>query len=750
MAKDSEVRLYGFILDKLKERGWDKRSPRNGGQVYAQNELRRNVQLKSALGLLMPEYIVELNAREYWVIEAKAAVKDLDVAVEEAIGYADGINKQPELNCQIITGIAGSPDTTYYLETKCLVRGQWQTLTINGRESTGFISPTQMDSLISSGTGELNEYGLDDYGYFISKTQNINDILHQGQINKRDRASVMACILLALAEDAKLSLSENATTLINDINTRAIATLEKRNKKEFFGQIKITLPPSSDNHKRHRTALVKSIDQLRDLNIASAIDSGIDVLGQFYEQFLKYANDANELGIVFTPRHITEWAAKMLDVKYDDVVFDPACGTGGFLVAALDKVKKDNAGEKNFKSGNYYGIESDPVIATLAIVNMIFRGDGSSNILEGDSLSAELDIEVDKVLTNPPFALDDFEWKFVDIALNSMKERGLLFAVLPTSVMASSDDQREELSWRKNMLKKHTLKAVITLPQGLFYPNAKKGTHAVVIQSGRPHDLSNDKVIWAVLHDGIKRTKTQRILSEGNMDEIVRAVGNYLATQTEPNSIVRELDCSLLDVDSLDFSPENHIGNGDVSTTFNLSFVENNLIDGKIVIGRANETDIEIMKCAKFSLDNFFDSIKKGRSGRATSLPVGDLPLISTAEENNGISAFVDRGSVEAIYTPGTITITSNGHSCCAFYHDYDFAANPDVFVLCLKPEYSENFGIFLCAAVNSEKWRYNYYRKFNSDRLSRLEIKLPVNQNQQIDLNRIENIVENETNLVF
>ncbi|MXY28296.1 hypothetical protein F4Y59_09075 [Candidatus Poribacteria bacterium] len=76
-AKDSEVRLYGFILDKLKELGWDTRSPKNGGQVYAQNELRYNEQLKIALGLLCPEYIVELSEREYWVIEAKAAIKDL-------------------------------------------------------------------------------------------------------------------------------------------------------------------------------------------------------------------------------------------------------------------------------------------------------------------------------------------------------------------------------------------------------------------------------------------------------------------------------------------------------------------------------------------------------------------------------------------------------------------------------------------------------------------------------------------------
>ena len=308
--------------------------------------------------------------------------------------------------------------------------------------------------------------------------------------------------------------------------------MKKYDKKQFFEQIRIKLPPSRANHEKYRKALVNAIDQLRDLNIASAIDSGMDVLGQFYEQFLKYANDAKELGIVFTPRHITEWAAKILDIKYDDIVFDPACGTGGFLVAALDKVKRDKTDGKNFKAGNYYGIESDPVIATLAIVNMIFRGDGSSNILEGDSLTHNVDVQVDKVLMNPPFAHEtDFEWIFVDIALELMKENGLLFAVLPASAMASSNNGRKEISWRKDLLKKHALRAVIKLPDVLFYPQVEKGAYAVVIESHCPHDLSNDKVIWGIMKDGVKRTKTQRVISEGNMDDVATAIGNYLATR---------------------------------------------------------------------------------------------------------------------------------------------------------------------------------------------------------------------------
>ena len=228
------------------------------------------------------------------------------------------------------------------------------------------------------------------------------------------------------------------------------------------------------------------------------------------------------------------------------------------------------------------------------------------------------------------------------------------------------------------------------------------------------------------------------------MDKIAKAVGNYLATRTEPAPIENEIDCRLLDIESWDFSPENHIGHYNMNTnSFDLSFVQDNLLDGISAIKRANQKSLPVSECATFLLIDFFESIGKGKSGRGKTLPPGDFPLVSTSEYNNGISEFVDKARVEIVYTPGTITISSNGGSCCAFYHDYDFAANPDVFVLKLKSEFnSESFGLFLCAAVNNEKWRYNYYRKFGRDRLNRLQVKIPVKADGQVDFNRITRIV--------
>ena len=114
------------------------------------------------------------------------------------------------------------------------------------------------------------------------------------------------------------------------------------------------------------------------------------------------------------------------------------------------------------------------------------------------------------------------------------------------------------------------------------------------------------------------------------------------------------------------------------------------------------------------------------------------MPLITTSEEDNGISAMVRREKVGEVYPPGRITISANGGCCRAHYHDYDFAANGDVYVCELKHEYEDElFALFLCASINGESWRYNYCRKLSKAKFQRLKVKLPVRKDnrKQIDL---------------
>lgn len=744
----SEFRSYGFILDSLAALGWNRQPPSKGGQVYTQNEVSRDVGLKSVLGQQRPEnvVVVDNNPKRYWVIEAKADLGAMPQAIDEAKEYADLINRLNPMICRLVTGVVGDPDSAHLVETQFLSSsGDWEPLTINARKATGFISPEQAKTLLSTGSGALNEYDIDDT-LFIGKTEQINKILHTGGVNKRNRAAVLASLLLAIASEPHMSLSSTPRTMIRDINARAEERLREYGKDNFFGEIEINLPTSDDNHVKHRKALVDTIDVLRGLNIASAINSGRDVLGQFYEQFLKYAHDAKELGIVLTPRHITTFAANVVNVQASNVVFDPACGTGGFLVAALDKVRHDIDDVSAFKEGHLHGVEQDPLIAALAIVNMIFRGDGSSNIQEGDGLKADPKCEPDRCLMNPPFALEDeFEWKFVDRGLELLKPGGLLFSVLPTTTVMSANDRRQEFTWRSNMLKRHTLLAVVKLPEDLFYPHVSKGTCGVLIRAHRPHDMANGEVVWAVLDDGLKRTKTSQT-SHGNLEMVERSLRHFVTTGTRPDFVPEQIDCTQIRTTGnniLDLSPENHIGRSGDKGRFDLQFLSFQLQAARHRIQKSSapETGVED-ECQPFSLMDFVARYERGKSGRLGDMHPGALPLISTSETDNGICATVDHQSVGRVYKSGTITVSSNGASCCAFYHDYEFAANPDVYVLELREQFKRrDFSLFLCAAINNESWRYNYFRKFNQTQLENLTVQIPV-RGEDMDFGRITRLV--------
>ena len=242
--------------------------------------------------------------------------------------------------------------------------------------------------------------------------------------------------------DEPPNLDTSLPVLIGEINARSKAKLIENGKPDFFPFVKIIAPTNTTNHVKYKYALILTIQELLKLNIRSAMNSRTDVLGQFYEVFLKYGNGAKEIGIVLTPRHVTRFAVDAIGISYKDVVLDVACGTGGFLVAAFDHVRRTaTAGQlEKFKELSLFGIEQESAVAMLAIVNMIFRGDGKHNIVEGNCFTTHLTSStvrnhpsatfcpdapaagqeaVTRVLMNPPFALrgsTDQEYRFVSSA----------------------------------------------------------------------------------------------------------------------------------------------------------------------------------------------------------------------------------------------------------------------------------------------------------------------------------------------
>ena len=562
--KNSEVDAYTYIKEELEKLGWVVRNPArvSDGEVYKQNEVLAHKELKKYLVRDMPEAVVKLNESDFWVIESKRDRKDIETALDEAIDqYAKKINSSDKIKCIIASGVAGNDNDVdgYKVVNKYLKNGRWETILFNGKTKNILLSKDQVKYILKNNTIDYKDFPDLPETKYISAAEEINEVLHNAGINKNKRARFMAGLILSLSLDEEVDLrTTNTKLLVKNINNLIERKLEEVKKENFIDFLKLELPPSPENHVKYRQAIIETLKELQTLDIKNAMASGKDVLGEFYEKFLKYGNGAKEIGIVLTPRHITKFAVNVLDVKPNDYVLDPACGTGGFLVSAFDYVR--NNGNKNqideFKNHHIFGIEQDDEVVALALVNMIFRGDGRNNMNEGNCFqkniektikgsitTGKVDARTDnkppknpiisKALMNPPFALkkgDEKESHFADYALDQMQDGGILFVIVPISVMVESSGK----NWRKELLENNTLLSVVTFPEDLFYP-VSVGTVGVFIKKGIPHDFEKQKVYFArATSDGFRKKKGKRIRfenAENRLKEVEEELKAFLVNQ---------------------------------------------------------------------------------------------------------------------------------------------------------------------------------------------------------------------------
>ena len=522
-TKDSEFRAYVFIENSLKELGWNVKNPNRyaDGEVYTQGECLNNELIKKHLKTLKPENIIVVKNNTFWVVEAKSEHKQIEQAIKECKNYCNLLNKTKIL-APFFSAVAGNDNDSYVVKNYFFHNGDWLEIEINDKKTTGFLDKELIREILDKNNPCIKEHIVPDEVYY-QKAIKINEILHNGSINKNNRARVVATMLLALLKDNYINRENKCFSMINELNSRAEEILHEKDKREFIDCIKISVPPTPDNHIKFRKALLETMQEFDSVNIRSAMNSGTDILGRFYEQFLKYGNGSKEIGIVLTPRHITRFAVDVLNITNKDKVLDPACGTGGFLVSAFDKVKSEVDKEEleKFKTEGIYGIEQDPEVVALALVNMIFRGDGRANLEEGNCFTIKkfANLKVSKVLMNPPFAL-------------------------------KKGDEKE---------------SVIKLPDDLFYP-VSVCTSAIIIQKGIKHD-NKANVLWGWLKDGFVKKKGVMINSQknNNIGEIRNALASHLNNirleQSKQQFIQKPIDFDRY----LECSPEAYLEDKDYS-----------------------------------------------------------------------------------------------------------------------------------------------------------------------------------------
>ena len=223
-----------------------------------------------------------------------------------------------------------------------------------------------------------------------------------------------------------------------------------------------------------------------------------DVVGQFYGEFLKYTGgDGKGLGIVLTPKHVTELFALIANVTKDDIVVDTCAGTGGFLISAMMQMAKTattQAEIESIKKRRLVGVEQRAGMYALAASNMILRGDGKANLYQGSCLDAAITKAIkghkpNIGLINPPYAKskeDLSELRFLEHMLDTLQKGGIGIAIVPVSCATASSAEK------RSLMGKHTLEAVMSMPPEVFYPVGVV-TCIIVFTAGIPHETSNKK-----------------------------------------------------------------------------------------------------------------------------------------------------------------------------------------------------------------------------------------------------------------
>ncbi|MCZ8318875.1 MAG: class I SAM-dependent DNA methyltransferase [Silanimonas sp.] len=252
---------------------------------------------------------------------------------------------------------------------------------------------------------------------------------------------------------------------------RAMREIEKANPSTLYG---VFGDAQWSNKERLSDALLKDlIEHFSGLSLGNRSVSS-DLLGDAYEYLIKKFADATnkKAGEFYTPRSVVRLMIDMLDPKEAETIYDPACGTGGMLLAAVQHVKEQHGDVKRLW-GKLYGQEKNLTTSSIARMNLFLHGIEDFQVVRGDTLRTPAFFEGDRlatfdcVIANPPFSLE--KWG-EDLWMNDPFGRN--FAGLPPS---SSGD----FAWVQHMVKSMadvSGRMAVVLPQGALFRKGAEGS----------------------------------------------------------------------------------------------------------------------------------------------------------------------------------------------------------------------------------------------------------------------------------
>ncbi|MDR0831024.1 MAG: SAM-dependent methyltransferase [Prevotellaceae bacterium] len=473
---------------------------------------------KRGKGVGKPEFIISFpagNIDYLLVVECKASVADhrstkldnpKDFAVDGVLHYAKALSAEFD-----VVAIAVSGQTEQELLVSHFVWRKGENKPTENKEDKKLLSINNYLKLFNNEQFADNLRNVD----IIQKAIFLNEEYQAYSITEMTRCTMVSAILLSLLHEP-FRISYKTYSSAESLGKAMLSAIESvlnqneiKHKDAMIGEYsKIlnepifkqkTIKHKNKKEHEHSIEVAKGMIEYLHSNVYPLVDmeqSGFDVLGRFYTEFIRYAGSEQSQGLVLTPAHITDLFCDLANVNSNDVIYDPCCGTGGFLIAGMKRMFQlagnDEDKKQSIKSKQLVGVELRPSMYTYACSNMMMRGDGKSNIYCGDCFAFE-SIVTDHhkptvAFLNPPYDVGaEGQMMFIEHALNMVSgQNGTVIAIVQMSCGFSK--VKELVAVKKRILDRHHLVAVFSMPNELFNPNASVVTCIMVFKANEKHE----------------------------------------------------------------------------------------------------------------------------------------------------------------------------------------------------------------------------------------------------------------------
>jgi hypothetical protein len=722
---------------------------------------------KKGFGKGYPEFIISFknNPNFLIVVECKANINKhesknrdcySDFAVDGSLLYASYLSKEFDI---LAIAVSGESIQNLKISHFLHLKNQKKASVFLGNE---FLPPENYLKEYLKSPEKFRQ----DYDALLDFAKKLNEKLHTHKVLENQRSLLISCVLIALENQAfKNSYQSQKTpqnlasslvqTVCNELEIANIGSKKLKNLNTQFSFIETdTSLSTKDDILRN---LIDEID--KNINQFIKTHEYFDVLGQLYIEFLRYANSDKGLGIVLTPPHITELFTELAGVNKNSIVFDNCTGTGGFLISAMKKMVEDAKGDeekiKNIKSNQLIGVEYQAHIFALAVSNMYIHQDGKTNIINGSCFDEDIIKEVKTKkptigFLNPPYKgnkkTDTDELEFILNNLECLVEGGACVAIVPMERALATKGKVYE--WKKKLLEKHTLEAVLSMPDELFFnSDASSVTCIMIFTAHKPHPKNKETYFGYYKDDGfVKRKILGRYDAFGKWKKMKDFwITNFVNKKNSPGISVNKVVSAedewsteiYLETGLQNLSDDNFIKTLCEYNTFLFANKITNLVNDSHLLKTKISLNTDSWQPFLYQELFFITGSKTTSVLVLEEYGIGHYPYVTTQATNNGVRGFYDFYTEEG----NVLTVDSAVLGYCA-YQPLNFSASDHVEKLIPKFKMNKYIAMFLTTIINLEQYRYNYGRKCSQSRMKQAKIKLP-SKNNQPDWHFMENYIK-------